>query len=78
MQTEFGEARSCDRGFIGRKWMILNQYILVNTDFDGKWFVIFEHTINCLSFSYVPFTLTKIILLFFFFFFSDYVALLNH
>ena len=38
---------------VGRKWTILNQYISVITDIDEKWFVIFEHTINCLSFDYV-------------------------
>ena len=38
---------------MGRKRTILNRCILVNTDFDGKWFVLFEHTINRLSFGYV-------------------------
>ena len=31
-------------------------YILVITDIDEKWFVIFEHTINHLSFGYVVYS----------------------
>ena len=38
---------------VGRKWTILNRYISVITNIDEKWFVIFEHNINCLSFGYV-------------------------
>ena len=38
---------------MGRKWTILNRYISVNTDFDEKRYVLFEHTINRLSFGYV-------------------------
>ena len=37
----------------GQKVDILNRYISIITDFDGKEFVIFEHTINHLSFGYV-------------------------
>ena len=37
----------------GQKVTILNRYISVITGIDEKWFVIFEHTINCLSFGYV-------------------------
>ena len=37
---------------MGKELTILKQYISVNIDFDGKLFVIFEHTINCLSFGY--------------------------
>ena len=33
--------------------MILNRYISVITYINEKWFVIFEHTINWLSFGYV-------------------------
>ena len=43
----------CYRLKMGRKWTVLNQYTLVNTDFDGKCFVVFEHTINRFSFGYV-------------------------
>ena len=32
---------------------VLNRYISVNINIDGKWFGIFEHTINHLSFGYV-------------------------
>ena len=38
---------------MGKKWMILNRCISVITDMNEKWFVIFEHTINCFSFRYV-------------------------
>ena len=38
---------------MGKKLMILNQYISVITNIDEKWFVIFEHTINHLSFGYI-------------------------
>ena len=37
---------------MGKKLTSLNRYILVITDIDEKWFVIFEHTINHLSFGY--------------------------
>ena len=37
---------------MGRKLTSLNRYISVITDIDGKWFVILEHTINCLSVGY--------------------------
>ena len=57
---------------MGRKWMILNQYISVITDIDEKWFVIFEHTINHLSLGYVclpqlEYYFFSFFLLFFFF-----------
>ena len=35
-----------------KKWTNLNQYISINTDIDEKWFVIFKHTFNHLSFGY--------------------------
>ena len=38
---------------MGKKLMSLNRYISVITDIDAKWFVVFEHIINCLSFGYV-------------------------
>ena len=38
---------------MGKKLPSLNRYIFVITDIDEKWFVIFEHTINHLSFGYV-------------------------
>ena len=60
IHTEFGGARSRDRNFTSRKSAesrrILNQYILetpTSTNIDKKWFVIFEHTNNNLSFGYV-------------------------
>ena len=57
MLTEFGGGRSCDQNFIGRKsakkLMSLKRYISVNTDIGEKWFVIFERTINYLSFGCV-------------------------
>ena len=37
----------------GIKLTSLNRYISVITDIDKKWFVIFEHTTNHLSFGYV-------------------------
>ena len=57
MQTEFRDAMSCDQNFyrpkMGKKLTSLNRYISVITDIDEKWFVIFEHTINHLSFGYI-------------------------
>ena len=38
---------------MGEKLTKLNQYISVITNIDEKWFVIFEHTFNHLSFGYV-------------------------
>ena len=38
---------------IGKKKTISNQYISVYADIDKKWFVMFEHAINYLSFSYI-------------------------
>ena len=37
----------------GQKLTNMNQYILIITNINKKWFVIFEHTINHLSFGYV-------------------------
>ena len=62
MQTEFGSAWSCDQNFT-----ILNQYISVITDINEKKFVIFEHTINRLSFALVRFSQPKHHFSFFFF-----------
>ena len=56
MQTEFGAPGHVTKMLQaenGQKMDDFKQYISVNTDFDGKWFVLFEHTINCLSFGYV-------------------------
>ena len=36
----------------GQKLTNLNQYILIITNINKKWFVIFEHTINHLSVSF--------------------------
>ena len=38
---------------MGKKLTSLNRYILVLTDIDEKWFVVFEHTVNRLSCGYV-------------------------
>ena len=38
---------------MGKKLTNLNRYISVITGIDENWFVIFEHTINYLSFGYV-------------------------
>ena len=53
-------------------------YISVITDIDEKWFVIFEHTINCLFVSYVRlpqleyyFSFFSSFLLFFLFYYSS-------
>ena len=40
---------------MGKKLTNLNRYISTITDIDEKWFVVFEHTINHLSFRYVRF-----------------------
>ena len=57
LQTEFGSARLRDQNFTGRKLTktltSLNRYFSVIFDIEEKWFVIFEHTINHLSFGYV-------------------------
>ena len=37
---------------MGKKLTNLNRYISVATDIDEKWFVVFDHTINHLSFGY--------------------------
>ena len=37
---------------MGNKLTNLNRYISVITDIGEKWFVVFEHTINHLSFGY--------------------------
>ena len=73
MQTEFGSVWSPDQNFtgrkMGRKLTILNRYILVDTNFDGKWFVIFKHTINRLCFGYVRLSQPEYFFFFFFVFF---------
>ena len=38
---------------MGKKLTSSNRYISIITDIDDKWFVVFEHTINHLSFGYV-------------------------
>ena len=38
---------------MGKKLTNLNRYISVVTNIDEKWFVVFEHTMNHLSFGYV-------------------------
>ena len=67
-----------------KKLTNLNQYILVITDIDEKCFVVFEHTINHLSFGYVRlfqleyyFSCFGFFFLLLFFFFCRYL-LLNH
>ena len=56
METEFGGVRShfCKILHLenGQKVNNLNQYISIIIDIDEKWFLIFEHTINYLSFGY--------------------------
>ena len=52
-----------------RKWAILNQYILVNTNNGGKWFAIFEHTINSFSFGCVRLSQSE-------YYFSSFLSLL--
>ena len=37
---------------MGKKLTSLNRHISIITDFDEKWFVIFEHIINHLFFGY--------------------------
>ena len=69
----------------GQIMEILNRYISVITDIDETWFVIFEYTINYLSFGYVRLPQHEyyfscffcFILLFFsfFLFFSGYLLL---
>ena len=60
---------------MGRKWTILNRYISVITDIDEKWFVIFEHTINCFSFGYVRLPQLEYYFSSFFFLFSYFFFL---
>ena len=64
-----GPVTKISRAKKGQKWMILNQYISGNTNTDEKWFVIFEHTINRLSFAYVRLHQPEYFFLFCFFFF---------
>ena len=57
-----------------RKLTILNRYISVTTDFEGKLLVAFEHTINRFSFGCVRLSQPEYyfsFFLFFFFFFSS-------
>ena len=58
----------CYRPKMARKWTILNRYILENIDFDEKWFMVFEHSINRF-FWLCSFTPTWILFFFFFVFF---------
>ena len=53
VQTEFGIVQSRDQNYTGQKGAILKRYISVITNIDKKWFMIFEHPINHLSFGYV-------------------------
>ena len=56
MQTELeapGHVTKILRAKNGQKVGNFNRYISIITDIDEKWFVIFEHTINCLFFGYV-------------------------
>ena len=62
---------------MGRKRTILNRYISIITDIDEKWFVIFEHTINWLSFDYVHLPQLKHYFSFFFFFFLTFFFFFN-
>ena len=55
-----------------QKWAILNRYISVITNIDEKWFVIFEHTINHLSFGYVRLPQLEYYFSSFFFFFLTF------
>ena len=66
---------------MGKNLTILKRYVLVVTDIDEKWFVIFEHTIYHLSFGYVRlpqlenyfFLFCIFFLTFFLFFFCRYI-----
>ena len=57
IHTEFGGARLRDQNLTGPKCEKVDKfetiYLGISTYIDGKWFVIFEHTINCLIFGYV-------------------------
>ena len=52
----------------GQKVDDFESIYLVITDFDEKWFVIFEYTINCLLFNYVRLSQLEYYFSFFFFF----------
>ena len=55
MQTKFGAPGHVTKilqAKMGKKLTSLNQYISVISDIDEKRFVVFEHTINHLSFDY--------------------------
>ena len=79
METEFGGARSRDRNFREQKWAKkltnLNRCILVITDIDKKRFVIFDYTINHLSFSYVRLPQFEYYCIFLFFYVSFFPML---
>ena len=57
MQRDIWGSRSRDQNFaspkVGKKLKNLNQYISAVINIDEKRFMIFEHTINHLSFGYV-------------------------
>ena len=53
---------------MGKKLTSLNRYISVITNIDEKWYVIFEHAINRLSFGYVCLPQLDYYFSFFFFF----------
>ena len=61
----------CYGAKMGKKLTSLNRSISVITDIDEKWFVVFEHTINHLSFVYLKLILFFLLCIFFlpFFFF---------
>ena len=61
---------------IGKKLTSLNRYILIISDIDEKWFVVFEHSINHLSFGYVHLPQLKNYFSCFAFFFVFFLFLL--
>ena len=71
MQTKFGtpgHVTKILRPIMGKNWTNLNRYVLIITDIDKKWFLIFEHTNNHVCFGYVR--LPHLIFLVFSYFFS--------
>ena len=71
MQTKFGTPGHVNkilRPIMCKNWTNLNRYVLIITDIDKKWFLIFEHTNNHVRFGYVR--LLHLIFLVFSYFFS--------
>ena len=60
---------------MGKKLTDLNQYVSIITNTDQKWFVMFEHTLNYLSFGYVRSPQLECYFSSFFFFFIIFLRL---